>query len=99
MVKCLFFQFLEGVDYMIIVYLKQTNGKVSGAKSLTVTTLPSEQELRVTVRGPNIVVADQPNSYQAIVTSCSDTMVKKAIKYKASVVMIFQRDRTAHHSF
>ncbi|XP_045131181.1 uncharacterized protein LOC123516133 isoform X6 [Portunus trituberculatus] len=75
-------EFLEGVEYMINVHLKLTNGELTSAKSLTVTTLPSDQALRVTVSGPTMVLADQPNSYQATVTSCSDTMIKKDTKYK-----------------
>lgn len=92
------FQFLDGVEYMIIVHLEQKNGEVTSAKSLTVTTLPPDQALRVTVSGPTMVMADHPNSYQAKVTTCSDTIVKKDTKYKVSVVMYFQSGRSVHHS-
>ena len=75
---------------MINVQLRLTNGELTSAKSLTVTTLPLDQALRVTVSGPTTVLADQPNSYQAKVTSCSDTMTKKDTKYKVSCLIYIQ---------
>lgn len=70
---------------MIVVHLVQDNNNITSAKSLTVTTLPSDQTHRVTVIGPSTVMADQPNSYRAKVTSCLDTMQKNYIRYKVGV--------------
>ncbi|XP_050727563.1 uncharacterized protein LOC127004154 isoform X3 [Eriocheir sinensis] len=93
-------EFLEGVEYMIVVHLVQDNEEVTNAKSLTVTTLPADQPLRVTVIGPSMVMADQPNSFQAKVTSCLDTIGKSDTGYKftwrvlgSSALTIFQGRR------
>lgn len=75
---------------MIVVHLVQDNEEVTNAKSLTVTTLPADQPLRVTVIGPSMVMADQPNSFQAKVTSCLDTIGKSDTGYKVGAFLYFQ---------
>lgn len=67
---------------MVVVHLMQANEEITSAKSLTVTTLPPDQSHRVTVVGPSMVMADQPNSYQAKITSCLDTIWRNDIRYK-----------------
>lgn len=75
---------------MIIVHLVQANEEVTNAKSLTVTTLPPDQSLRVTVIGSSMVMADQHNSFEAKITSCLDTMMKSDVRYKVGAFVYFQ---------
>lgn len=71
---------------MIVVHLVQPNEETTSAKSLTVTALPPDQSLRVTVAGPSMVMADQPNNFEAKVTSCLDTLGRSNNRYKVGTL-------------
>ncbi|XP_069939272.1 uncharacterized protein [Cherax quadricarinatus] len=66
-------RFLPSKKYMVVAQLKTSDGLSSEAKGMTITTMPPDQLLQVTISGSTEVKADCRYKYTATATLCSET--------------------------
>lgn len=79
------FQFLPDVKYLVVVYLKGRNGEESEPQSMTVTTLPRNETLQVSINGPTSGLADIDYVYSAAVSPCLESD-NQAVKMEYKVI-------------
>ncbi|XP_071529772.1 uncharacterized protein [Panulirus ornatus] len=74
-------EFIPEKKYMLVVHLEadELNSK---AKQMIVTTMPPDQELRVRIIGPTVVMPDRSYKYKAVVTRCSETKFADDLELK-----------------
>nr|XP_045610212.1 uncharacterized protein LOC123765577 [Procambarus clarkii] len=65
--------FLPGKDYMVVAHLETSDGRSSDAIGMTITTMPPDQLLQVSISGPTVVRVDSRFKYKAKVSLCSHT--------------------------
>ncbi|KAK4307157.1 hypothetical protein Pmani_021063 [Petrolisthes manimaculis] len=71
--------FLPDIKYLVVVYLKGDNGEESEPQSMTVSTLPRNESLQVTINGPTSGLADVNYVYSVGVSPCLEPD-KEAVK-------------------
>ncbi|KAK3864941.1 hypothetical protein Pcinc_029406 [Petrolisthes cinctipes] len=71
--------FLPDIEYLVVAYLKGGNGEKSEPQSMTVTTLPRNESLQVSINGPTSGLADVNYVYSVVVSPCLEPD-KEAVK-------------------